>query len=252
MNRKRIHRIYGWITTIGLLVSGVCLIRACISIYRMGNHPFSPERVAIAFSRICVPVYICLGLIGGGFLLQLFLPLEKKRTVTPQLPMQLARLQEKLDVRRIKDQALRDEILMLRRKRTIHAAVTYGLLALCSVLFLFYGMNPANYHITHVTESMAAAMLLFLPCLAIPFGYGCFAAFYNLRLMKTEISLLRSALKETEPQNPPVKSETWVWYVRSGLLVLGLFLLTFGFLSNGWVGVLTKAVAICTECVGLG
>ena len=252
MNRKRIHKIYGWITAAGLLGAGACLIFACISIFRLGEHPFTPERVAIAFSRICVPVYICLGLIGGGFLLHLCLPAEEKKAFAPQLPMQLSRLQAKLDVNRIADAALRSEILSLRRKRKLHTCITYGLLGLCSILFLSYGLNPANFHIDDITPSMGAAMLLFIPCLAVPFGYGLFTTLYSLRLMKKEISLLRFALKETQPQDLPQKPDTWLRWLRIGLLAVGVFLLVFGCFSGGFNGVLDKAKAICTECVGLG
>lgn len=252
MNRKRIHQIYGWITAAGLLAAGVCLIWSCISIYRLGEKPFSPETVAVAFSRICVPVYICLVLVAGGFLLHLCLPAEEKKARMPQLPMQLARLQEKLELSQLQDETLRSEILSLRRKRNLHTRITYGLLVLCSILFLTYGLNPANFHIDEITRSMAAAMLLFIPCLVIPFGYGLFTAFYSLRLMKKEIPLLRQALREVQPQDLPQKPKAWLRPVQLSLLALGVFLLVFGYFSGGYSGVMTKAVAICTECVGLG
>ncbi|MBR5524012.1 MAG: thioredoxin [Clostridia bacterium] len=40
--------------------------------------------------------------------------------------------------------------------------------------------------------------------------------------------------------------------MRSALLVLGVGAVLYGALSGGWLDVLTKAINICTECIGLG
>lgn len=251
MTKKRIHMLYGWVLTLGLLVAGTLLIHGCVSIYQLGGRPFSPETVAVAFSRISVPVYICLALILGCWLLQLCIPVEEKKSTSPFYPMQLARLQIKLDLNAVTDNDLRSRIRGLRRKRLTHTAITFGLLVVFGGIFLSYGLNPANFHQSEINRSMAAAMLLFFPCLAIPFGYGCFAAYYGLKLTKEEITLTRQALKEASTEPAP-KKEGWLLWVRLGLLCLGLFLLCYGFFTGGTADVLTKAINICTECVGLG
>ena len=250
MTKKRIHTLYGWVLTLGLLVAGALLIHSCVSIYQLGGRPFSPETVAVAFSRISVPVYICLGLILGGWLLQLCIPVEKKNSVTPFYPMQLARLSEKLDLNQT-DAALRQQILTLRNKRRTQAILTLVILILCSIIFLSYGLNPANFHQSEINASMAAAMLLFFPCLAVPFVIGILATYYCLALTKKEIALTRQALKEASIEPAPKKEGRLLW-VRLGLLCLGLFLLCYGFFTGGTADVLTKAINICTECVGLG
>ncbi|MBQ8683609.1 MAG: thioredoxin [Clostridia bacterium] len=40
--------------------------------------------------------------------------------------------------------------------------------------------------------------------------------------------------------------------MRYGVLAVGLALLVYGFATGGIADVLTKAVNICTECIGLG
>ena len=251
MLNKRIRKIYDWVLTLGLLVAGGLLIHGCVSIYQLGDRPFSPETVAVAFSRISVPIYLTLALAAGSFLLHLCLPLAEKKSVTPVYSMQLARLQQRLALDRVENSEIKAQIEKLRSTRKLHIAITGILLVICSIIFLSYGLNPANFHQSEINHSMAMAMLLFFPCLAVPFGYGCFAAFYGLQLTKKEISLSRQVLKEAEIQ-PAVKKEGWLLWLRLGLLCIGLSLLLYGFFTGGTADVLTKAINICTECVGLG
>jgi hypothetical protein len=250
MMKKRIHSAFGWITALFLVIAGICLIHACVGIYQMGDRPFSPEAVAVAFSRISVPVYICLGLILAGWLLQLCCPVEKKKLVTPFYPMQLARLSQRLDPDQA-DPALMQQIRRLRKARKIHTTLNLLILLLCSIIFLFYGLDPANFHQSEINRSMAAAMLHFFPCLAVPFAISIPVSYYCLALMKKEIDLTRQALKEAQKQPAP-KKEGWLLWLRLGILAVALFFLIFGFCTGGTADVLTKAINICTECVGLG
>ncbi|MBQ8494361.1 MAG: thioredoxin [Clostridia bacterium] len=43
-----------------------------------------------------------------------------------------------------------------------------------------------------------------------------------------------------------------MFIARCAVLVLGIVLLVWGALENGAADVLTKAINICTECIGLG
>ncbi|MBQ7948195.1 MAG: thioredoxin [Clostridia bacterium] len=45
------------------------------------------------------------------------------------------------------------------------------------------------------------------------------------------------------------KSKT---YIRIGLAVAGVGLFVFGIFNGGMADVLTKAINICTQCIGLG
>ena len=79
---KRIRKIYGIVLSCSIVAAGICLIAACYGIYRTGDHPFTREVVAAAFSGIALPVYLCLGLVILGFVLELALPAETpKRTL---------------------------------------------------------------------------------------------------------------------------------------------------------------------------
>ena len=272
MTKKRIQMIYRIVLSAAIVIAGVCLIIACLSIYKSGDQPFSPESVAAAFRTVAIPVYLCLALVIGGFILEIFLPTEKKKMpVEKQYDLILARLQKKLDLESC-DEKTREAILSGRKLRDFDKKASLVLLCICSGIFLFYGMNSANFHQSEINGSMLRAMYVFFPCLALPFGYALFSSYSRKRSIVKEIELIKSAL--TENKTAPEKTETapeeskciiarirsrllknpvlFTRIVRYSLLGIGITLLVYGFFAGGTRDVLTKAVNICTECVGLG
>ena len=102
--KKRIHTIYGIVLSVVAVFAGICFIAACLNIYRSGlandaTQIYTRQIVAESFSKIAIPVYACLVLVIGGMVLDLALPIEKKK-VKPEknLPLILSRLQEKTDL----------------------------------------------------------------------------------------------------------------------------------------------------------
>lgn len=257
MTKKRIHLIYSIVLSAVLAVAGICLIVACVGIYNSGDRPFSREAVAAAFSGIAVPVYLCLALVIGGFILDGFSPAEKKKPgAEKQYGTILARLHGKLDMEHC-DESLRKAILAQQKARKTHRIIGFSLLAAGSVLFLCYGLDSRNFHQTDITGSMIKAMYLFIPCLAVPFGYGVFSAFFSRASMKKETELVKQAIAAGS-QAPAAKKEAAkadgkkLMLLRYALLGIGIGILVYGFFAGGTNDVLTKAVNICTECVGLG
>lgn len=258
MTKKRIHLIYSIALSVMLAVAGVCLIAACVGIYLSSDQPFSREAVAAAFSGIAVPVYLCLALVIGGFILDGFFPAEKKKLpAQKQYGVILSRLHSKLALDSY-DETLRSAILAEQKKRRLCKAVGLILLAAGSVIFLCYGLNSGNFHQSQINDSMLRAMRVFLPCLAVPFGWAVFCAYYSSASIKKEIELARQAIaagtkSEPSSKTPPVKSTGSVMMIlRVGLLAVGIGILVYGFVTGGTSDVLTKAINICTECVGLG
>lgn len=79
-NTKQLRKIYGIALTVMIVIAGICLMAACICIYASGgDEPYSREAVAEAFSGIAFPVYLCLGMIVGSFILDFTLPAEPKK-----------------------------------------------------------------------------------------------------------------------------------------------------------------------------
>ncbi len=246
---KRLRTAYHILVSVAIAVAGMCLIAACVGIYQTGDHPFSRETVAAAFSRIAVPVYVCLGLVIAGFLLHLLLP-EEERKLKPDLTAPLLRrLQAQADLSQA-EPAVVVAVHKEQKSRQLHRLITVVLTAIGGTVFVWYALQGGSFHQSEINGSMIRAMLVLLPCMAVPFAYGVFAAYHGHRSMKREIDLLKP-IPKTEVAAPKGRFD-WVFIARCAVLVIGILLLTWGALENGAADVLTKAINICTECIGLG
>ena len=89
--------------------------------------------------------------------------------------------------------------------------------------------------------------------MAVPFGYSVFTAYYAKASVKKDIEALKAA-GCTMGQRPVAenKAEKVLNITKWALLGIGIAILVFGFITGGTSDVLTKAVNLCTECIGLG
>lgn len=251
---KLVHRIYAIAVSVISVIAGLCLIAACLHIYSAGGHPYSRLAVAQHFSIIAVPVYLCLALVIGGFLLDFALPTEKQKSKPAnQQAMLLRRLQERRDLSAC-DEGLRCTILKLRQGRKTRTIVGIALLVVGAVIFLSYALNPAHFHHSQINSSMIHAMFVLLPCLAVPFAWAVYAAYHTRGSVNKEIELWKQvpAADGKSVECAPKGDCKGLLAMRSVIILVAVVLLIYGFVSGGTADVLTKAINICTECVGLG
>ncbi len=242
---------YRILLSISIAVAGICLATQCLHIYNSGDRPFSPESVAAAFCPIAAPVYICGALVIVGLFLKPLLPCPKAK-VQKNYDLILSQLQGTTDLSACPED-LKSAVLFLRSRRKLMRLTALALLAVGSLVFLFYGANPNHYHQTDINGSMVGAMLRLLPCMAVPFGFGIFAAYHRRASIQKEIALLKSAPTASKrPAQPAPIKECKAQYLRWGILAAAVLLIVGGYIMGGAVDVLTKAVNICTECIGLG
>jgi len=252
--KQYIHLLYGIALSAMLAVSAILLMVACVGICRSGEQPFSPESVAAAFSPIAIPVLCTAALVIIGFVLDLFLPKTDKKTAVPtQYSMTLKRMRKRADLGQADADTLR-RISAQQQTRKLHKLISAGLLVAGSIVFLCYALQKDAFHPTQINDSVIRAMAVLLPCMAVPFGYAIFAAFHARVSIKKEIELLKQL-----PTRPAASDEeasqrerNTIASARSLLLCIGAAALIYGLLSGGTADVLTKAINICTECVGLG
>ncbi len=251
---KKIRFLYGLLLSFSAAMAGICLIAACLSIYHSGGAQiYTAEKISAAFSQIAWGVYPFLALTVGSLLLELVLPPRpkaKKGSQTPQ--MQLKQLRSKANMQYCGPQ-LRAAIEAQQKRRKLHIGISFALLIVGSLIFLIYALDSRHFHQSEVNTSMINAMTVMLPCLSVPLGYGVFTAYHNQKSILKECKLLitvpkyDSADTGTAPRKP-----SFAQYLKWGLLIAAVALLVYGYFAGGTADVLTKAVNICTECVGLG
>ncbi len=256
-NLVRLHRIYGVLLSISIILAGICLIVGCLTIYFTGERTYSREIVAETFSGISIPVYICLILTIIGFVWEFLSPLPNKK----QKPIKaygfiLERLLEKKDVKQC-DEALLLSINKERNNRKLHSSIRTLLICIFSIVFLCYGANGNNFHQSEINTSMINAMWVLIPCMVIPFGYAIFTVYHNNKSLQKEIELIKQApaldtIKIDDSNLSAQRTDKYVNIVRYALLIIGIAVMIYGFISGGTIDVLTKAINICTECIGLG
>ena len=248
-----IRKIYGIALSVMLVIAGICLMAACCKIYYTGDGTFSREIVAAHFGKIAIPVYLCLALVIGSIVLEIFLPGTVKKILPEKNDaLILQRLQRKVDLPAC-DASLIAKVLKEQQARLCHKIVTIALLIIGSVIFLAYALNGENFHQREITDSLIQAMYLLIPCMAVPFGYAVFAAYHSRASIRREIEVLKQASSTSSPAPDDTAAKKDISVIlRWVFLAAAVVFLIWGYCIGGTADVLTKAINICTECVGLG
>ena len=258
MNDKTIKLfrfLYGIAVSVMIGVSAVLLMAACLQIYQSGGEQiYTPEKVAAAFAPIAVPIYITLALVAGSFLLAWLLPTEKKRLpVEKQYAFLLRKAYEKADLPHCNPELLQ-KIRQEQKNRRLALALALASWVIGGLIFLPQACNSSSYseELHLATDSVVALVWWLIPCSLIPTGCSIFCAYYSRESIRRELELVKLAPKATSAPLSPVNMDKNLLYIRLAILGIALVLIIGGFVANGTADVLAKAVAICTECVGLG
>lgn len=247
--KKHMQCLSGIMLSVSLALSGICLIAACLGIYFSGGEdPYSPATVAAAYHPIAWVLWLSIGLAAVCLALRLFLPEQEKLIAQASRDKVIARLRRQTD-----DQPTLQLADALAARRKTEERISLLLAAAGLLGILLYGLNGNHFHDQDINGSVIRAMWVVLPCAGIPFLWAVFAAYHADKLRKQEQELLRTAPKAASPLSAetPRKKFCFCW-VRWVILGVGIGILLYGFFAGGTLDVLTKAINICTECVGLG
>jgi len=254
-NNKEIlpRRIYNILHSISIAIAGICLIAGCLSIYSFGNGEYSRQIVAETFSKIAAPVYLCLILTIIGFVWDFIIPskAESQNKVKPYFHL-LDRLTAKKDLSSC-DETILNGIYKERKSRKLHTIIRTIIICIAGTVFLTYALNGNNYQ-TDINASVIKAIWILIPCIIVPFVYSVFTAYHNEKSLKKEIELIKKApaKENAEESNDTSANEKGIMILRCVLLFVGVGILLYGYFAGGTADVLTKAINICTECIGLG
>ena len=247
-----VHRIYAVILSVSILIAALCLMGGCLSLYDSGNGAFSREAVAAVFAPIALPVCLCPVLALLSFPLHWLLPVETgKKKVEKDNRLILQRLRRKADLTACSPD-LCGKIQLEQNIRKKYHTISITLIGAVFVIFLAYVLSGDRFLLPDITFSMKQAMLVLLPCLAAAFGYSLFAQHQGEQSLLREIELMKQAVREAPAKEIPSPTTDNINVLRAVLLLAAVALLMVGYFTGGTGDVLTKAINICTECVGLG
>lgn len=253
---QKFHLIYSIVLSISITISGLLFIFSCINIYLSGKEPFSRESVAAAFSLIAIPVYICILLVLAGIVINFICDYTVKRTIPPKdYRHLLKKLYLSYDVSALDTETL-NKIESTKKIRKNLKTITLFVVLVSSCVFLIYALNSGNFHQTNINDSMIKAMLVLIPCLLVSFIMTLICTYKISSLFEAEINLVKQAPRKAHTDDgmvttneTPDKKTKIIKYV---ILAIALVFIVYGLFAGGTLDVLTKAVNICTECIGLG
>ena len=240
-----------------LTVTGVLLIIGCIRIYNIGERPFTPTNIAAEFSKISVAVWITLALVIAGAIFELILPREKiKPRASVDKKALLSRRIAGIDQNDLSDetaQKLKKEQTLCKTLRILAPS----LITVAAIPAIIYSLNFENFGADY-NASVIAACTLILPLTFVCMGIAAAYLFITeasierrLALTKTLSGKIRKS-QSTTTVSKKALNPTVLTVIRASVAALAILLIILGIFNGGMADVLSKAVNICTECIGLG
>ena len=257
--KRWIHLLYGIALATLIVITGICLIVSCVQIYKLGDSPFTRERIGEALRSLQLPLIACVAGAVIGAALSLVLPFETKTKGDFDGRIALARLH-----RRINPVECPFDLREKLKKESEHRVELRVLCALfCAVVSL-----PALIYLldfSHYTEdlngSVVSAMYLVVPTLLIcGAALLCEQHFERLSIVR-ETALVKDLIAQGKTsgwgQHATAVPETEehrvaMWVLRILLVGAAVVMIVNGVGNGGMADVLNKAIKICTECIGLG
>lgn len=250
---KKIHLIYGCIASVLIVALGIALILSCLDIYNSGARPYSPESIGLRFQRIAILAYACIAVVVGGIILTLALPAEG---IKPKAERDALMAMNKLKAKTGAPDAQSAQVIKI--EQTLRITLRIGTAVIFAALMVYpaiYFMDGSHFTITALNDDIRNAVCIAL----IPTFVGLMLCFLCSLLESKSISretdvykkLIANGNVTAAPVDETKKNHT-LTIVRVALLLLAVCLIVAGIFNGGMKDVLDKAVAICTECIGLG
>ena len=252
----RIRGIYGIVLSVLLIATGILLMISCVQIYESGPRPFTPESISAAFSKIAVFVWVTCGAVVLGIILALLCPVEQgKPRVIKHKKITLRRLQSRLNADPCDVHCLASIRKEEKRCAVLRIATAVFCLA-AAVPAAVYILNFNHFGADHDADVIFACLWL-IPATLVCMGICIAFSYLEEASLDRRITLVKGALAEVGAQTPheeiPKLSRTkLIWGIRGAVLLVALVFIVLGTVNGGMADVLSKAINICTECIGLG
>lgn len=264
MTQKRkniIHLVYSIVLSVLVVALGICFAFSCVTIYKSGDRPFTTESISEQLVNIFPLAVTTFAFVIGGIVLSAALPLEEKRPLKAEMDLRsrAKRMRELLASYGEKSKSASK----MRALRTTFAIITGVICAILSVPVLVYFSVGSNFTLNDLNGSVISATYFTLPFALVALALHIVYSYVEKISYKKEIECLKSAIASAKSENKTKKQEespvkngkskfVFLLLLRIVLFVIAAAFILIGIFNGGMSDVLNKAIAICTECIGLG
>lgn len=242
--RKKLSVFLQWLTAASLLFCLGVLGYQCLALYQGDAKPlFSAQKAAQALQQAFPVLICCLLFIALTLLLRAGQPAQSLSV--PLSWENRLRLMKKY-ISALPTGAQQEE----KRRRFASLLAAAGVLV-CIIWCLTFLMNRDNFRSWEMDQVMENMLFHVVPALIVAGLILYITAVYCDRSRERECVLLRSISREM-PSACPEKKNSSVSILRVVLLSAAILFIVLGAMNGGLKDMLSKAIKICTECIGLG
>ncbi|MBR6514147.1 MAG: hypothetical protein IKT46_04850 [Clostridia bacterium] len=239
-----------------IVLTGICFAAGALFIYYGNNHTYTPEAISTVFGYISIPVYFTSALTVITAVISLFAPEQVKKNPKKNYSYILAALYKVKDLSAASEET-KIAIAKKQRFRYTQKSISILLSIDAFIAFVYIIFQPQFYTFAPNDNLKILLLFIYFVILIIPaFIYSLIVNYTNNRSMKAESELIKAlpkVPKEARCGNENAKHTNILKYMLIGnFAVLACIAIIIGALNNGTADILTKAINICNECIGLG
>ena len=257
MTEKKLYLIVQSVLCVLLVI---LLSVSAVSIYRTGKAQkaedpmasiYTREKAAEKFKPIAPLFFGAIGMTVAGWILEV-------KDDDADKPVKDAEITRDLTVSRVAQpsEAMKEE----RKKQKMLFWTGWALFALCMVPIVLYVTNGTHFPDGNLEAMIAALALHVFPWAVLGLGCLSFSSMLQEKSMLRETAAAQARIKEEKAAGilpePKVKAQKKnakaKRVLQIAVAVAAVVFIILGVYNGSAKAVLTKAVNICTECVGLG
>ena len=245
-----VHIVAGAVISVALAVAAVCLILSALTIYRSGESPYTPESIGAEYAKIAALLWIAIGAVLAGIVLNIALPMPKSKAKALKDPFIRLRIMQK----KLTCGCKHDGIVRQRQIRKIARSVCALLCVIAFVPAIAVLCDYDFFTVDNLTPALLRTVFA-LAVGAIVSGVLLFVlSIIENKSAEREIEWTKVALSQGEKSDKKVAktNKNNLKIARFVLLGVACILVVIGLTQDGFYDVLQKAIRICTECIGLG
>ncbi|MBQ8879894.1 MAG: hypothetical protein IJY69_03520 [Clostridia bacterium] len=276
MNQEKLKNIYDKSRLICSIMAAIAAVSYIIGVYHLyltgGDMPYSRERVGVYLLYLLpISILTVLAFISSGVLALAITSADKrlKAIITPSVSMRKLYRRYRIsafgktgkgkgDKCLIATPEVYDSITSHHRTRVvaniIYATVNFVVLTLSLIPIL----DTSAYTLEDLDGAVMRACLFALPLVFTLIGGAIIIRWVCEKSYVRETEQLKELIATTTPTDVPLtpsyenKKRLAIGITRIAVLTLAVALVIIGIAKGNLVGVIEKAVAICSECIGLG